>query len=101
MRAKTKPDHMFVKPKFTRDPSRQNLDRVYSDPKMPMSNVPVGAYMMIPDKAIGDPKKAEAYRVKLKTKMGKNYNMLKLEDKNRQWIDVARKDYIAKVEENK
>jgi hypothetical protein len=68
---------------------------------MPHSKVPVGTYNMTPVKAIGDHKKAEAYRVKLKAKMGKNYNMLKLEDKNRQWIDCARKDYIAKIEENK
>ena len=31
--------------------------------------------------------------------MGSNYNMLKIEDKNRAWINNARKDYMAKVEE--
>jgi hypothetical protein len=90
---------MFVKPKYTRDPKKQKLERVYHDP-FPTSSVPVGTYI-VTNNQIGNPEKEEKYRLKLKNKMGSNYNMLRIEDKNRQWINTARKDYIAKVEEQK
>ena len=90
-----------MKPKYTRDPTKQKLERVFTEPKMPHSTVPVGTYNMGKVGAIGDPSKVEEERVKLKSKMGSNYNMLKIEDKNRSWINSARKDYMAKVEETK
>ena len=43
----------------------------------------------------------ELERKKLKAIMGSNFNLLKIEDKNRSWINTARKDYMAKVEESK
>lgn len=52
---------MFVKPKYTRDPTKQNLERIFSDPVMPHSNVPVGTYNLKVN-TIGDPEKVEAYR---------------------------------------
>ena len=30
--------------------------------------------------------------------MGSKYSMMKIEDRNKKWIDLARKDYMAKVE---
>ena len=31
--------------------------------------------------------------------MGSKYSMMKIEDRNRKWIDLARKDYMAKVDD--
>lgn len=76
------------------------MERVFTEPKMPHSTVPVGTYNVARG-SLGDPKKVEEERVKLKSKMGSNFNMLKIEDKNRAWINTARKDYMAKVEESK
>jgi hypothetical protein len=67
---------------------------------MPYSKVPVGTYNIKGD-SIGDQAKLEQYRLKIQSKMGSNYNMLKIEDKNRQWIDTARKEYMPKSEEQK
>lgn len=30
-RGKNNPDHMFVKPKYTRDPSKKQLNRVFAE----------------------------------------------------------------------
>lgn len=67
---------------------------------MPHSSVPVGTYDMSKG-SLGDQKKLDAERKKLKAIMGSNFNLLKIEDKNRMWINTARKDYMAKVEEAK
>lgn len=67
---------------------------------MPHSSVPVGTYDMSKG-SLGDQKKLDAERKKLKAIMGRNFNLLKIEDKNRMWINTARKDYMAKVEEAK
>ena len=43
-RGKNNPHHMFVKPVNSRDPAKQKLERVYTDPKMPESSVAIGTY---------------------------------------------------------
>ena len=37
---------MFVKPVNSRDPAKQKLERVYTNPRMPESSVAIGTYDM-------------------------------------------------------
>ena len=99
-RGKNNPDHMFVRPKNTKNPSKFNLERLMIDDGSTKSQVPPpGTYNSHLINTMGKPAKDEEYLKKLKSQMGSNYSMMKIEDKNKKWIARARKDYMAKVDD--
>ena len=93
-RGKLNPDHMFVKPKFTRDPAKQNLERcVFNNDSI----VPPGTYDIEYVNAIGSQEFEEARLKKLKNYQ---YNAFKQYENNKHWIEKARTNYKSKTKGN-
>jgi len=93
-RGKNNPHHMFIKPSNTRDPSKQKLERVYTNPKMPESSVAIGTYDICKYQSIGSAEVDDKLLQKIKNT---EYDLVKMEDRNLEWIERARKDYMSKI----
>lgn len=84
---------MFVLPKNTKDPSKLNLDKVVQEPGHISAKVAVGTYDTLWTQSCGSKEKDEALLDKIKKTQ---YNLFKMETRNHQWIERARKDYMSK-----
>ena len=93
-RGQNNPHHMFVKPKCTRDPAKQKLERIFVDPLLLRQGVPVGTYD--PDRltCIGNKDTDQALLEKIRNT---EFNLYKMETENKMWIERARADYMSKI----
>ena len=85
---------MFVKPKYTRDSTKMNLDRVYTDEGANTGKVACNTYNIERYNSIGNFELSDQLAAKLKNY---TYDPFKQYESNKHWILKARKNYEAKV----